>query len=99
LNWRSERIGEGEGVADLVLGSRGKSRINKMPIGSVSQKVIRKSNGPILIVRRNEQSFPPVVAVYGVRFFILSGKTTSFGRGQSELALPEGNKSIGGVME
>jgi hypothetical protein len=29
--------------------------------------------------------------------FILSGKTTSFGRGQSELALPEGNKSIGGV--
>ena len=31
--------------------------------------------------------------------FILSGKTTSFGRGQSELALPEGNKSIGGVME
>jgi hypothetical protein len=32
-------------------------------------------------------------------YFILSGKTTSFGRGQSELALPEGNKSIGGVME
>ena len=31
--------------------------------------------------------------------FILSGKTTSFGRGQSELAVPEGNKSIGGVME
>jgi len=31
--------------------------------------------------------------------FILSGKTTSFGRGQSELALPEVNKSIGGVME
>jgi hypothetical protein len=33
------------------------------------------------------------------KLFILSGKTTSFGRGQSELALPEGNRCIGGIMQ
>jgi len=39
-------------VSVVVLGSHGKSCITEMLMGSVSEKVVRKSNKPVLIVRR-----------------------------------------------
>jgi nucleotide-binding universal stress UspA family protein len=39
-------------VSVVVLGSHGKSCIAEMLLGSVSEKVVRKSNKPVLIVRR-----------------------------------------------
>ena len=36
---------------------------------------------------------------YADPLFILSGKTTSFGGGRSELTLSNGGRSIDGVME
>ena len=39
-------------VSVVVLGSHGKSCITEMLLGSVSEKVVRKSSKPVLIVRR-----------------------------------------------
>ena len=39
-------------VSVVVLGSHGKSCIAEMLLGSVSEKVVRKSSKPVLIVRR-----------------------------------------------
>ena len=39
-------------VSVVVLGSHGKSCIAEMLLGSVSEKVVRKSTKPVLIVRR-----------------------------------------------
>ena len=39
-------------VSVVVLGSHGKSCIAEMLLGSVSEKVVRKSNKPVLVVRR-----------------------------------------------
>jgi nucleotide-binding universal stress UspA family protein len=41
-----------EGISVVVIGSHGASCIEEMLLGSVSEKVIRKSNKPVLIVRR-----------------------------------------------
>ena len=46
------RVEEEEDISLIVIGSHGKSCINEMLLGSVSEKVIRKSNKPILVVRR-----------------------------------------------
>lgn len=46
------RVEEEEKVSGTVIGSHGKSCIAEMLLGSVSEKVIRKSNKPVLIVRR-----------------------------------------------
>lgn len=43
---------EEKDVSVVVLGSHGKSCIAEMLLGSVSEKVVRKSNKPVLIVRR-----------------------------------------------
>ena len=43
---------EEENVSVVVLGSHGKSCISEMLLGSVSEKVIRKSSKPVLVVRR-----------------------------------------------
>lgn len=43
---------EEENVSVVVIGSHGKSCISEMLLGSVSEKVIRKSNKPVLVVRR-----------------------------------------------
>jgi nucleotide-binding universal stress UspA family protein len=39
-------------VSVVILGSHGKSCITEMLLGSVSEKVVRKSNKPVLVVRR-----------------------------------------------
>jgi len=46
------RVEEEEDISVVVIGSHGKSCINEMLLGSVSEKVIRKSNKPVLVVRR-----------------------------------------------
>ena len=43
---------EEENVSVVVLGSHGKSCITEMLLGSVSEKVVRKSTKPVLVVRR-----------------------------------------------
>ena len=43
---------EEEDVSVVVLGSHGKSCIAEMLLGSVSEKVVRKSTKPVLVVRR-----------------------------------------------
>ena len=46
------RVEEEENVSAIVIGSHGKSNIEEMLLGSVSEKVIRKSKRPVLVVRR-----------------------------------------------
>ena len=46
------RVEEEEDISVVVIGSHGKSCIKEMLLGSVSEKVIRKSNKPILVIRR-----------------------------------------------
>jgi nucleotide-binding universal stress UspA family protein len=43
---------EQENISLVVIGSHGKSCISEMLLGSVSEKVIRKSSKPVLVVRR-----------------------------------------------
>lgn len=43
---------EQEDISVVVIGSHGKSCISEMLLGSVSEKVIRKSGKPVLVVRR-----------------------------------------------
>ena len=43
---------EKENVSAVVIGSHGKSCVSEMLLGSVSEKVIRKSTKPVLVVRR-----------------------------------------------
>jgi nucleotide-binding universal stress UspA family protein len=43
---------EEEDVSAIVMGSHGKSNIKEMLLGSVSEKVIRKSKKPVLVVKR-----------------------------------------------
>lgn len=46
------RIEEEEDVSLIVIGSHGKSNIEEMLLGSVSETVVRKARGPVLIVKR-----------------------------------------------
>lgn len=46
------RVEEEEGVSVTVLGSHGKSLVKEMLLGSVSEKVVRKSSKPVLVIRR-----------------------------------------------
>jgi nucleotide-binding universal stress UspA family protein len=46
------KVEEEERISVIVVGSHGKSCIAEMLLGSVSEKVIRKSNKPVLVVRR-----------------------------------------------
>jgi nucleotide-binding universal stress UspA family protein len=41
-----------EGVSAIVLGSHGRSNVAEMLIGSVSEKVIRRSQTPVLVIKR-----------------------------------------------
>jgi len=43
---------EEKDVSVVVLGSHGKSNIKEMLLGSESEKVIRKSKKPVLVVKR-----------------------------------------------
>lgn len=46
------RVEEEEGVSIIVIGSHGKTNIKEMLLGSVSEKVIRKSKNPVLVIKR-----------------------------------------------
>ncbi len=46
------RVEEEENVTAIVIGSHGVSNLEEMLIGSVSEKVIRKSKNPVLVVKR-----------------------------------------------
>jgi nucleotide-binding universal stress UspA family protein len=46
------KVEEEEGVSVTVIGSHGKTNLEEMLLGSVSEKVIRKSNNPVLVVKR-----------------------------------------------
>jgi len=45
-------IEEKENISVIVLGSHGKSNIEEMLLGSVSEKVIRKCKKPVLVIKR-----------------------------------------------
>ena len=46
------KVEEEEGVSAIVIGSHGKTNLEEMFLGSVSEKVIRKSKGPVLVIKR-----------------------------------------------
>jgi nucleotide-binding universal stress UspA family protein len=46
------KVEEEEGVSAIVIGSHGKTNLEEMFLGSVSEKVIRKSKTPVLVIRR-----------------------------------------------
>jgi nucleotide-binding universal stress UspA family protein len=46
------KVEEEEGVSAIVIGSHGKTNLEEMLLGSVSEKVIRKSKTPVLIIKR-----------------------------------------------
>ena len=46
------RAEEEEKVSVIVIGSHGKTNLEEMFLGSVSEKVIRKSKKPVLIIKR-----------------------------------------------
>ena len=46
------RVEQEEEISAIVIGSHGKSCIKEMLLGSCSEKVRRKSNKPVLVVRR-----------------------------------------------
>ena len=45
-------VEEGEKVSLVVIGSHGKTNLKEMLIGSVSEKVIRRSKSPVLVIKR-----------------------------------------------
>ena len=46
------RKGQEEGVSAIVIGSHGRSNVAEMLIGSVSERVVRRSNVPVLVIKR-----------------------------------------------
>ena len=46
------RVEEEEEASVVVIGSHGKSCVEEMLLGSVSEKVVRKSKRPVLVIRR-----------------------------------------------
>jgi nucleotide-binding universal stress UspA family protein len=46
------RVEEEEEASVIVIGSHGKSCVAEMFLGSVSEKVVRKSKKPVLVIRR-----------------------------------------------
>ena len=46
------RVEDEEDISIIVIGSHGRSNIEEMFLGSVSENVMRKSKSPVLIVKR-----------------------------------------------
>lgn len=46
------RVEKEEGVSAIVIGSHGKTNLEEMFLGSVSEKVIRQSKKPVLVIKR-----------------------------------------------
>jgi nucleotide-binding universal stress UspA family protein len=49
-------IGNKENVSLIAIGSHGKSMVKEMLLGSISGKIVRKINRPILVIRRKQSS-------------------------------------------
>jgi nucleotide-binding universal stress UspA family protein len=45
-------IDENEDISVIVIGSHGKSNVEEMLLGSVSEKVVRKCKKPVLVIKR-----------------------------------------------
>ena len=46
------KVEEEEKVSAIVIGSHGKTNLEEMFLGSVSEKVIRRSKNPVLVIKR-----------------------------------------------
>jgi nucleotide-binding universal stress UspA family protein len=46
------RVAEEEEVSLIIIGSHGMSNVAEMLLGSVSEKVVRKSKSPVLVIKR-----------------------------------------------
>jgi nucleotide-binding universal stress UspA family protein len=46
------RVEEEEDISVIVIGSHGRTNIEEMFLGSVSEKVIRKCKKPVLVIKR-----------------------------------------------
>ena len=46
------RVGGEENVSVIVIGSHGRSNLEEIFLGSVSEKVIRKSKQPVFVIKR-----------------------------------------------
>ena len=46
------KIEEEEKVSLIVIGSHGKTNIEEMLMGSVSEKVVRQAKSPVLVIKR-----------------------------------------------
>jgi nucleotide-binding universal stress UspA family protein len=46
------KVAEEESPSVIVVGSHGKSNLEEMLLGSISEKVVRKSKHPVLVVKR-----------------------------------------------
>ena len=47
------RIEEEEKISLIIIGSHGKSNMEEIILGSVSEKVVRKAKGPVLLIKRS----------------------------------------------
>ena len=45
------RVEEEEGISVTVIGSHGRSNLKEIFLGSVSEKVIRKSKNPVFVIK------------------------------------------------
>ena len=48
------KIAEDEGVDIIIMGSHGKTNLRDILLGSVTENVIKKSNKPVLVVKRKK---------------------------------------------
>ncbi len=62
---RAEEIGAGL----VVAGSRGRGRLGRMVLGSVSTGLAQRSRCPVLIVREGEEAWPPPLVLIGYDSF------------------------------
>ena len=46
------RVENEEDISLIVIGSHGKSNVEEMLLGSVSEKVIRKAKSPVIVIKR-----------------------------------------------
>ena len=46
------KIEEKEKISVIIIGSHGKTNLEEMLLGSVSEKVIRQSKSPVLVIKR-----------------------------------------------
>lgn len=46
------RVEKEEEISVIVIGSHGRSAVQEMLLGSVAEKVVRKSSKPVLVIRR-----------------------------------------------